>query len=162
MKWSEICEDRTLADLPYKIELNRQGQIVMSPHKPLHSGLQAVILRQLIRLKPEGYALPEVAIDTPDGTKATDVAWVSPGVYDGERGKEYFERAPEICVEVLSPSYSIEEMERKKDLYIERGAIEVWICSESGHMRFYDATGRVERSKLCAEFPVQISDRFSG
>jgi hypothetical protein len=26
MNWQQVCEDRTLADLPYKIELNRQGQ----------------------------------------------------------------------------------------------------------------------------------------
>lgn len=33
MKWQEVCEDKALQDLPYKIELNRWGQIVMSPAK---------------------------------------------------------------------------------------------------------------------------------
>ena len=31
LTWNQICEDRSLANLPYKIETNRYGQIVMSP-----------------------------------------------------------------------------------------------------------------------------------
>jgi hypothetical protein len=31
MKWAEIIVDKTLQDLPYKIELDRYGNIVMSP-----------------------------------------------------------------------------------------------------------------------------------
>ena len=31
MNWQEVCEDRSLQDLPFKIELNEYGQIVMSP-----------------------------------------------------------------------------------------------------------------------------------
>ena len=34
MKWQEVLEDKSLQDLTYKIELNRWGQIVMSPAKP--------------------------------------------------------------------------------------------------------------------------------
>jgi hypothetical protein len=31
MKWEEVGENRQLQDLPFKIELNNWGQIVMSP-----------------------------------------------------------------------------------------------------------------------------------
>jgi hypothetical protein len=31
MTWSEICEDKLLATLPYRIESDRWGNIVMSP-----------------------------------------------------------------------------------------------------------------------------------
>ena len=31
MKWSEILEDKTLEDLPYKIEQDQWGNIVMRP-----------------------------------------------------------------------------------------------------------------------------------
>lgn len=36
MKWSEVINDKTLQDLPYKIELNEWGHIVMSPVSNLH------------------------------------------------------------------------------------------------------------------------------
>ncbi len=31
MQWSEVLEDKSLRDLPFKIETNRYGQIVMTP-----------------------------------------------------------------------------------------------------------------------------------
>ena len=47
------------------------------------------------------------------------------------------ERAPEICVEVLSPTNSLAEMNEKRALYFEAGAHEVWICGLDGKMEFY-------------------------
>lgn len=43
MNWQEVCADRALQDIPYKIELNRWGQIVMSPAKNKHSVYQGLI-----------------------------------------------------------------------------------------------------------------------
>jgi len=40
MRWQDVCGDKNLADLPYKIELNRWGQIVLSPADYQHSSLQ--------------------------------------------------------------------------------------------------------------------------
>jgi len=31
MNWQQVCENPTLKDLPFKIELNTFGQIIMSP-----------------------------------------------------------------------------------------------------------------------------------
>ncbi|OKH17440.1 hypothetical protein NIES208_09500 [[Limnothrix rosea] IAM M-220] len=33
MEWQDICDDKLLQDLSYKVELNQWGQIVMSPRK---------------------------------------------------------------------------------------------------------------------------------
>ena len=160
MKWPDVCADPSLQDLPYKIELNAQGQIIMSPHKPIHSGFQGAIQRLLLAFKPDGYILPEVAVDTDDGTKTLDVAWVSPEAYEREIEKDAFGRAPEICIEVVSPTNTMAEMEQKKNLYLKRGALEVWICQADGRMIFFDATGQVEASRLCPEFPRRVSDRI--
>jgi Uma2 family endonuclease len=160
MKWSEVCADPSLQDLPYKVELNAQGQIVMSPHKPIHSGFQGAIQRQLFELKPDGYILPEVAVHTDDGTKTLDVAWISSETYESEIGKDAFERAPEICIAVISPSNTMVEMEQKKNLYLKRGAVEVWVCQADGRMLFFDATGQIEASKVCPEFPKHVSVRL--
>ncbi len=40
MKWDEGCKDTLLQDLPYKIELNEWGNIVLSPAANRHGNLQ--------------------------------------------------------------------------------------------------------------------------
>ena len=44
MKWSEVCARSDLQNLPFKIELNEQGQIIMSPVKVYHSAYQGKIV----------------------------------------------------------------------------------------------------------------------
>lgn len=48
MRWEEVCEHKQLQDLPFKIELNKWGQIVMSPVKIKHSFYQGRIQRLFI------------------------------------------------------------------------------------------------------------------
>ena len=43
MQLSEVLNDPSLKNLPYKIELNEYGQIVMSPASNKHGLLQAEI-----------------------------------------------------------------------------------------------------------------------
>lgn len=40
MNWQEVCEHPSLKNLPFKIELNEYGNIVMSPVKVYHSAFQ--------------------------------------------------------------------------------------------------------------------------
>ena len=40
MNWQEVCDHPQLRDLSFKIELNEDGKIVMSPLKVGHSLLQ--------------------------------------------------------------------------------------------------------------------------
>jgi hypothetical protein len=66
------------------------------------------------------------------------------------------------CVEVISPDNTLDEMlgsaERpgKRELYFQAGAFEFWLCDMSGRMSFYDATGQIQKSRLCPGFPDQI------
>ena len=64
--------------------------------------------------------------------------------------------SPEIVVEVKSPSNTVREMGRKKRLYFEAGAKEVWFCDKQGAMRFFNPQGELERSELFREFPGRI------
>ena len=43
MLWQEVCEHPALKDLPFKIELDEYGKILMSPVKVRHSALQGEI-----------------------------------------------------------------------------------------------------------------------
>jgi hypothetical protein len=42
-RWQEIVADPSLRDLPYKVETNHRGQLVLSPHKNWHSDIQKTI-----------------------------------------------------------------------------------------------------------------------
>jgi Uma2 family endonuclease len=77
MTWKELCEDRRFQDLPFKIELNRQGQIIMSPTRNYHGFFGNKIARLLEQHRQAGVVIVECAIETADGTKEADVAWVS-------------------------------------------------------------------------------------
>ena len=158
MTWEEICADPILADLPFKIESDQWGNVVMSPPAGAdHSDFQGEILAALLRLLPEGYARPEYPLQTNKGVKAMDVAWVSRERH-GQKPKSSIVHllAPEICVEVFSPRNTVAEIDEKILLYFERGAQECWTCDRKGHLIFRDPTGRIERSKLCPKFPRRI------
>ncbi|MBN2886138.1 MAG: Uma2 family endonuclease [Chromatiaceae bacterium] len=153
MQWQEVCEHPSLRDLPFKIELNAQGQVLMSPVKVYHSAFQG----RIARLLPEnGVILAECAIHTPQGTKVADVAWASAERFAMIASEAECSIAPEICIEVVSSSNSQAELAEKRHLYLEAGAREYWICDEGGAMRFFDASGELPRSRLVADFPAHI------
>ncbi|ALB40025.1 MULTISPECIES: Uma2 family endonuclease [Nostocales] len=156
MRWEEVCENKQLQDLPFKIELNKWGQIVMSPVKIKHSFYQGRIQRLLESLLKTGEVMPECAINTSDGVKVADVVWCSDTRFDQIQDEISASIAPEICIEVKSTGNTIDEMEFKKQLYLEAQAIEVWLCNEQGEIRFYNQQGELENSLLVPDFPQQI------
>ena len=95
-------------------------------------------------------------ISTADGVKAADIAWASAAALHALGNRTCFPRAPEICVEVLSPGNTKPEMDEKTALYFDAGAQEVWLCSPTGEMRFLQAgmSAPAANSSLCPEFPL--------
>lgn len=158
ISWAEICEHPSLKDIPFKVETNRFNKIVMSPASYWHSDFQGEIARILGHLLPHGRILAEAAITTSDGVKVPNVAWISKDRARPHRRASSLPVAPEICVEVLSPSNTREEMLGKMQLYFERGASEVWLCDEEGNLEFFvhDSVTPVADSRLCAGFPKHI------
>jgi len=78
-RWNEIVEDPSLQDLPYKVETNARGQLILSPHKRHHSVQQKTVIHHLDALLTGGGAYPEFPVETADGVKQPDVVWVSEG-----------------------------------------------------------------------------------
>lgn len=148
MKWQEVCDDPVLRDLPYKIELNEWGKILMSPASSRHGILQGLIQDALRRVKSEGLVFPECPVQTAKGVKVPDVVWASDAFMDKFATASPFPRAPELCIEVLSPANAMPEMDEKRELYFARGAEEVWFCDELGSLRFYDCAGPLSVSRL--------------
>src|SRR5690606_17454351 len=99
-------DDPTLRNLPYKVETNEHGQLVMSPVKLRHGTLAGEIAGLLREIMAEpGRVVIEVGIDTAKGVKVPDVAWLSVARWSQHApDAEVLEIAPEICVEVLSRS----------------------------------------------------------
>ena len=156
MNWQEVCEHPSLKDLPFKIELDEQGRIIMSPVKLYHSALQSEVEFLLRSLLKNGKPLPECAIKTSKGTKVADVAWVSSELWATIKHQAEASTAPEICVEILSSSNSKKEMLEKRKLYFAAGAKEVWLCDENGAMQFFNADGKLAHSELVPQFPVKV------
>ena len=154
--WADVCADPLLQDLPFKIELDQFGRILMSPTANRHGRRQGRVLVKLEELLG-GAAAVEIGITTPVGTRVPDVVWMSEAFLDTiTEDDDVFAVAPEICVEVRSPSNVWGEMEEKMRLFLAAGAHEVWICEVDGAMRFFGPDGERNRSTLAPGFPVRI------
>ena len=161
-RWAELLRDSALAKVEGRIETDRHGQIIMSPPPAAkHGGYQAEITGLLRNLVKSGRVFTECPISTADGVRAADVAWASSSRIQELGSNVCFPRAPEICVEVLSPGNTDAEIREKTALYFDAGAQEVWHCSISGDMTFL-AVGEsapLSASRLCADFPLRVQLR---
>ena len=156
MTWKKICDSGNLKDLPFKIETNQQGQLLMTPVKVYHSLFQGKIIGLLYAHLRGGEALAECAIRTEKGTKVADVAWVSTQRLQQIQNEAECSVAPEICIEVMSRANSEEEMEEKRALYFSNGAEEVWICDRNGHFTFFLSSEESGISLLAPNFPESL------
>ena len=126
MLWSEVLTNPYLKDLPFKIELNRAGKIEMSPASNLRGKVQIEISRELDKRR-SGVVIAECSIQTTNGVRVADVAWLTTAQYKAFGEETPYPTAPDICVEIMSPSNTWAEMHMKASLYLEAGAKEVWI-----------------------------------
>lgn len=155
-RWQEVLADTSLASLPHPIETNATGQIIVNPPPSgQHSYLQGQVIVQLNTLLGN-IVLPECPISTIDGVRAADVGWYSVERFEQVKNQLAFEIAPEICVEILSPSSTPAEIKHKKMLYFEAGAEEVWLVESKTDIVHYMAAAPSEcvKSRLCPDFEI--------
>ncbi len=153
LRWAEVVNDATLRDLPFKIELNAFGKIEMSPASTRHGRLQGAIAGAFSRQLADGELITECPIVTEMGVRVPDVAWASKDFLARHGDTSPLPEAPEICVEIVSPSNSEEEMRLKTDAYRKAGAREVWVVSEDGTTRFFARDGE----RAASVFPVRLN-----
>ncbi len=156
LRWEDVLRDKSLQNLPYKIELDARGRIVMTPASNQHARYQGEIAARLTQALPGGRVLTECSIETLDGVKVADVAWASNAFLKKHHYETPYTAAPEICVEVVSPSNRRDEMEEKIALYLAKGAREVWLCNERGKVTFANHEGKLKKSKLVPRFPSKL------
>jgi Uma2 family endonuclease len=155
-KYGELCDDPSFANVQGKIEIDLWGRLLMSPPpRPYHGRMQIKLSDKLAQLG--GERTVEAAIATPLGLFVADLAWSSQKSPPGSEREPALMRAPEICIEVVSPSNSRKEMNEKIAAYLAAGAQEVWIVyPRSKRIEVHDKQGLIERSR----FAVDLTDLF--
>jgi Uma2 family endonuclease len=147
-RWQQMLHDPMLADIPGKIELTEKGTIELSPPSTRHGILQAFVTGELRRLRPDGTTITECAVETEIGVRVPDVVWASAAFMSRHGIVSPLPRAPELCIEALSPSNTVPAMQQKIAAYLAAGAIEVWLVNEDGSVDMQTESGRVAASSL--------------
>jgi Uma2 family endonuclease len=155
VRYRDLSDDPCFANVPGKIEIDVWGRMVMSPPGTYHALVQGRLCQRLAVLG--GETLGEAAIATAMGLFVTDAGWASAEFIGLHRGESPLMTAPELCVEIASPSNSAKAMEEKVAAYLGAGAQEVWILYlQSKRCEFYGNEGLLQQSR----FPVDLSDLF--
>ena len=78
MEWSQVISNLFLRDLPFKIELNKWGRILMTPASNNHGHTQFEIGSKIKDgKKGHGKVITECSVQTSQGVKIADVTWIS-------------------------------------------------------------------------------------
>ena len=155
-RYRAICEDLRFENLPGKVELDTWGRMIMSPASNYHGVLQGRLAGRCSAALG-GEAITEASVLTPLGLQVADVAWASPEFMQAHRTETPFTEAPELCVEVASPSNSLKGLREKSAAYIAAGAREAWIVfPQSKRIEFYAREGQIEQTR----FAIDLSGLF--
>ncbi len=156
MTWEEVCADPRLEDLPYKIELNKWGNIEMSPARNRHGEFQLRIGYLLQMQMPDGIAQTECAVQTTENVKVPDVAWISFAHRRATPHEFAYDVAPEICVEIISPT-NIQTSKCIKASFICKPARKnSGSATSRARCAFSMRTGPMECSRRCPGFPMRV------
>lgn len=158
-RWESLCDDSRFHGLPYKIETDENGRIVMSPTKNYLGFFASRINRLLEHLMSGGTTGNEIGIITSKGVKVPDSVWASEVRFSTIFSESASSIAPEICVEILSDANTPKEFTEKSELYFRAGAQEVWTCDAQGTLRFFAPKGELRRSAVCPKFPKSIGPK---
>lgn len=157
-RWQQILQDPNLANIPERIETDAQGNIIMSPRPESEHDRAAFLIRQVLEyLLPGKGSFGELEVLTHQGIKIPDVLWLNPNRNHGHLQKP-IAPAPDICVEVCSPTNKLEGLSQKREAYLQAGAREVWICREDNYIEFFNPHGRISQSEICPRRPGTIQE----
>ena len=156
--WEQICADPSLAALPYRVESDPWGSVILRPPLGVAQSYRKIRIAALLdRLLAGGKSSLNSPLRTIRGVKIVDATWIS-----DERSTRQVCRgrvaalAPEICVEICSRGQQAGEIQARKQLYFQKGATECWVCEMGGKLSFYAVDGQTSRSRLCPDFPVEL------
>jgi Uma2 family endonuclease len=135
-------------DSPLRYELNEFGEWIVTP-RPTHEHqhvASAVAFQLTTQLGPR--AVTEVSVHTDRGIRVPDVVWMPAARWLEVKGQNPLAFVPDICVEVLSPSNTREEIRMKVNAYLRGGAREAIVVGLKGEIDFFGPQGKLEASAL--------------
>jgi ABC-type polysaccharide/polyol phosphate transport system ATPase subunit len=100
----------------------RKGELIGAVAKLLSSSL------------PSGRVLVDLPVETRNGIKTVDVAWISEARYQAVRGEKSYVGAPEICVHMINVHRSTSVVSQEVPALFGAGAVENWICGPAGYL----------------------------
>lgn len=118
-----FAEFEQLPDAPGKRELIDGELIEMPPHKLSHSIIAKRICKLLLERLDDSQVWMETGYGIAGGWLQPDVSVTRP---DHPQQNDYFVGGPLVAVEILSPSNTAAEVERKLTLFLQEGSEEVW------------------------------------
>ena len=163
-----------------KIELVRGEPRVMPPAETPHGWVQMNLLRRLIPFVYErkvGHLVTDghgyVLLALPRTVRNPDMAFIRASRMSPKGAKPgFFKGAPDMVVEVLSPSESASELQEKIDDYFASGTEEIWvidprrrnarILSADGRLRAFQPDGLLEGSTVLPGFQMEVAALFDG
>ena len=157
VRYEKLCDDPWMAKVEGKIEIDAWGRVMMTPPPAyVHGWVQARLI-QILGTLAGGDVAGESPIATSTGVFAADITWASDAFLQKHAGEVALQQAPELCIEVVSPSNSRKELNQKREAYFASGAQEVWIVyPKSKRCEFYGPQGQLQQSA----FPVDLSGLF--
>ena len=157
-------------------ELSGGELITMPPPKSLHSRIARIIfkvLEQFLEKTGSGEAYAEagyVLSRDPITIRQPDVSVLSKERIRTASPDDYFEGAPELAIEVVSPADPAEDLQIKIDQYLQAGAKQVWVLYPKtkrvhlfyagGAIAIFDETQRLEGGDVLPGFSIQVTDLF--
>lgn len=157
-------------------EANAGELVTTPPVKSLHTLIALAVLEALqayLRDHAFGRAVPEagyVLSRDPLTVRQADVSVLTKERIRSTGADDYFEGAPELAVEVVSPSDPAEDLQVKVDQYLRAGAKQVWVVypktkripifHAGGSIAIFDETQILEGGDLLPGFSVGVADLF--
>lgn len=169
-------EFERLPDDGNKHELSEGILITMPPPVSLHSLVLIQVLEILqayLRRSPVGRAISEAGyflFRYPPTIRQPDVSVLSKERIHAAPKDSWFEGAPELAVEVVSPSDSAQDLEIKTKQYLQASAKQVWIlypATKTVHISrpdtplvVLDESQSLDGGDLLPGFSVKVADLF--
>jgi Uma2 family endonuclease len=144
-RWQELGTD---PDTPDYYELNEYGEVIMVP-KPTNDHQRVAQEVALGLMASLGHrAVQEVSVLTDRGVRVPDVVWMPSARWEQAKGQTPLAFVPDVCVEVLSPGNTREEIAMKTGAYLRGGAKEVIVVGLRGEIEFFGPEGKRTQSAL--------------
>lgn len=122
---------------------SRRGELV--------GAISALLARSL----PNGHVLVDVPIQTHDGIRMADVAWISEARRSTLCREPAYSGAPEICVHLPGPERAESEVHKTMGILFKTGAVENWYCDPLGKLNVIRSHANTNE-RIIANLPPRI------